>query len=666
MGHTFLTIFALIGCTSCLVVHENVVFHKTNEVSLNHARWLVTFIHDLRPFEVFINKISKDLESSNEIMLTLTEWYRQHNFTTYHSTFKSLNDEIGLLNDTYKTVKDNFVDYQTLQSDHERSKRSLLPIVGQAMSLLFGTVSDLDLEMIQRSVHDLAANQESIIHNLEQSMTPLNLSRIQIAENRRAIMDLVECVMNLDDKIKELATYTTTHFVRLEQFVNTYFQFKLILEEIRQSTQNAFIYIENLRTELNMLSLSHLSPSTISPKNLRALLLDVKDKLPVSMQLPADPESNIWYFYNTLTCTAYLDGHKILIVLTIPLLDRKEIYEIYKIHNLPLPKNQKLTSETKTLNAVAKYDISAEALMINEDRTKYTLLSGKDYYACNNRYMPFCNPKSPIYQINLSKSCVIALFLKNKENVQRDCKSMVYLNSRLPIAEYVHSGVWIVATSDVMKFTIVCQDRSGMQGEVVVHPPLGVIRLNMTCGAANDYLSLPPYYEKKVRGHIWDAWGSLLKLRNITHFSLWENFTSNFPNLTTIEISSDLMNLREIAMPAFIDYVHNYRKVDEHGGSISNWSFVVMIFGTCVFILILIFMYKKCFHEKVKVYFGERLADCCGNNNVVTSSLSVVENGLVSSEHDEIVRRKSGRQPTSAPDQKEAKVLLASLENMKK
>ena len=52
------------------------------------------------------------------------------------------------------------------------------------MSLLFGTVSYLDLEMIQRSVHDLATNQESINHNLEQSMTLLNLSRIQIAENR--------------------------------------------------------------------------------------------------------------------------------------------------------------------------------------------------------------------------------------------------------------------------------------------------------------------------------------------------------------------------------------------------------------------------------------------------------------------------------------------------
>ena len=59
--------------------------------------------------------------------------------------------------------------------------------------------------------------------------------------------------------------------------------------------------------------------------------------------------------------------------------------------------------------------------------------------------------------------------------------------------------------------------------------------------------------------------------------------------------------------------------------------------------LILLFMCKKCFHEKVKVYFGKRLADCCGDKNVVTSSLSVVEDELVSSEHGKIDRYKSGR-----------------------
>ena len=90
-----------------------------------------------------------------------------------------------------------------------------------------------------------------------------------------------------------------------------------------------------------MLSLNHLSSSTISPRN----------KLPSSTKLPADPVNNIWYFYNTISCNAYLDGHKILNVLSIPLLDDKESYEIYKIHNLPLSKHGTSTFEDKTFRS---------------------------------------------------------------------------------------------------------------------------------------------------------------------------------------------------------------------------------------------------------------------------------------------------------------------------
>ncbi len=265
MDYTFVIVITLISCTFGVVIRENVVYHKTNEISSNHARWLVTFIHDLRPYEVFIDKINKDLDMTHDVMTTLTDWYRRNNYTGYAFTFESLHEEIGALNGTYQAVRNNFVDYRSLKSTNgrSRSKRSLLPIIGQAMSLLFGTVSDLDLENIRRSVKDLAKNQENIIHNLEQSMTLLNLSRIQIAENRRAIMDLVVCVQKLDSQIKELASIFQNRFSRLEQFVSTYFQLKLILDEIRQSSQNAIIYLDNLRTELNMLSLNHLSPSTI-------------------------------------------------------------------------------------------------------------------------------------------------------------------------------------------------------------------------------------------------------------------------------------------------------------------------------------------------------------------------------------------------------------------
>ena len=202
MGYTFFIVCALISYTSGLVVYENIVFHKTNEVSSNHPRWLVTFIHDVRPYEVFIDKINTDLDMTHEAMKTLTDRYRPYKFTGYVSTFKSLHDGIGMLNGTNQTVKDNFIDYQSLKSNQRKSKRSLLAIIGQPLSLLFGTVSDVDLENIRRYAEDLDSNQENIIHNLEQSKTILNLSRIEIAENRRAIMDLVQCIRALDDKIK--------------------------------------------------------------------------------------------------------------------------------------------------------------------------------------------------------------------------------------------------------------------------------------------------------------------------------------------------------------------------------------------------------------------------------------------------------------------------------
>ena len=66
-----------------------------------------------------------------------------------------------------------------------------------------------------------------------------------------------------------------------------------------------------------------------------------------------------------------------------------------------------------------------------------------------------------------------------------------------------------------------------------MYPTLVVIRLNITCVAANGYLCLSLCNEKMLEG-IFIGWGSLLKLRNITHFSLWENCTSNFHNLTTL------------------------------------------------------------------------------------------------------------------------------------
>ena len=68
------------------------------------------------------------------------------------------------------------------------------------MSTLFGTVSENDIENINRNIKALASNQKQIIHALDVSLSVLNLTRMQVSENRRSIMDLIIVVQKLDRK----------------------------------------------------------------------------------------------------------------------------------------------------------------------------------------------------------------------------------------------------------------------------------------------------------------------------------------------------------------------------------------------------------------------------------------------------------------------------------
>ena len=244
-----------------LFTSENVVFQKTNESFINDAHWYVIFVHDLRPFQHLINQIQFDLKNTDEIIMAITKAYQGQNMT---ETFKSLHVEVDLLTDEYTSVYNNFDEYQTMS--YKRNETSLIPIIGHLMSMLFSTVSENDLENINRNINALANNQEQIIHDLDVSLSVLNLTRMQVAENRRSVMDLIIVVQKLDRKISKLARSFETKLVRLEQFIHTYLQFQMILNEIRLATQDGLMYLENLKSELNMLSMHHLSTNTISPK----------------------------------------------------------------------------------------------------------------------------------------------------------------------------------------------------------------------------------------------------------------------------------------------------------------------------------------------------------------------------------------------------------------
>ena len=585
---------------------ENVVFQKTNEVFINDAKWSVTFVHDLRPFQKLINQIKNDLVHTDEIVKTITNFYESSNMTGYVETFKSLHIEVDLLTDTYNSVYDNFAEYQSLSVNGHRSQRSLIPIIGQLMSTLFGTVSENDLENINRNIKALAGNQKQIIHDLDVSLSVLNLTRMQVSENRRSIMDLIIVVQKLDRKIFDLQQVFSAKFVRLEQFVHTYLQFQMILDEIKQTTQDAVFYLESLKSELNMLSMQHLSTNTISPKDLKELLIEVESKLPNNFELPRNPRKDIWYFYKTLTSITYLEDNEIRIVLKIPLINTKEEYEVYRIYNLPLP------MATKQTNIMLKYTLETDMLMVSKDRSKFSLLTESAFHMCNSFHYRFCNPETAFYQANINRFCVVALFMQNQRDIKTFCKQMVILDQKLPLTSYLSYGLWIVVTNVPLTFTINCQSHKQKTYDIKIESPFGIIKLNNTCKASNKYLQLPEYFGKHSYFERSDPLQALLKLHNITNFSIWNDSKTDFVKLKSLKLPSHLLDLKEIPMQNFLRETGIYKSVNvDNVKSSTNWTVVAIISIASVLCIIIIvwFMLRKFKCSQMNRIIGKRWAN---------------------------------------------------------
>ena len=469
--------------------------------------------------------------------------------------------EVNLLTDTYQSIYKTFEDYKTLHKGTDRVKRSVLPFVGQLMSTLFGTMSENDLENINRNINVLAENQEQIVHDLDISLSVLNMTRIQVSENRRSIMDLIICIQKLDRKIYKLQGNLEGKLTRLGQFIHTYLQFQMIFDEIKLTVQNAIFYIGNLKSELNMLSMNHLSTSTISPGKLKALLIEIQSKLPMNYELPKDPKMDIWYFYKTLSCVTYMEDDQIRIVLKVPLINTKEKYDVFKVHNIPVPfYNTSKLGKVKHL--LFKYELEAEVLMISKNREEYALLSENDYYMCNSYKLPFCNPKTVFYPTNMNKLCVMALFMHVEVDVRKFCKQTVVLHQKLPLAKYLSSGIWLVVTNENLKFTVSCQSGDTESTEVHVEAPFGILHLNNTCRASNSYLRLLGHSDKSSTFENSDALKSVLKLRKLTQFNIGHKFKDNFENFSKIEIPSHLLHLKEVPMQSLIHGIRQLRKVD--------------------------------------------------------------------------------------------------------
>ena len=123
---------------------------------------------------------------------------------------------------------ESYIEYLAIQG---RIKKSLIPI-------------------IQRNIKRLAQNQEEIAHVVNESISVINITKIELAENRQSLGQNTASQVQLDSKLDNVTQLLEKQINEVEYFVQMYLQLESIIEEISRTIRQTSFYMEHLQLQI--------------------------------------------------------------------------------------------------------------------------------------------------------------------------------------------------------------------------------------------------------------------------------------------------------------------------------------------------------------------------------------------------------------------------------
>ena len=166
--------------------------------------------------------------------------------------------DLRSIKDGYQFCMDRYDEVRQLSSRVKRRRQSLLPFMGKLLDGLFGVVSGERLDVVTQQIQALIKGQVDIVHTIDENISVLNMTRVELKENRHAIRELNRWLEGATGQI-------VNSLLPFKHFVLAYLQIQLRLGELRDSLNRAMTYITRVELKLNQLALGHLSPAILPP-----------------------------------------------------------------------------------------------------------------------------------------------------------------------------------------------------------------------------------------------------------------------------------------------------------------------------------------------------------------------------------------------------------------
>ena len=196
-----------------------------------------------------------------------------------------------------------------------RVKRSLLPFVGDALSSLFGTVTETQLQDILSRLNAVSDTEDGMMSVIDSTVTVLNQTLVDVDVNRKTINKLTDLTQALTKRLDVLSNEFMNGYLAdsLEADMDTVFT--ELLSTVKKFRKN----VQSMESILSFTENGILPRSLLPPVRFAKILDDIQKSLPPDLSLPFDATDTDSYYANVPTLTAR-NSSQIHVILTIPLL----------------------------------------------------------------------------------------------------------------------------------------------------------------------------------------------------------------------------------------------------------------------------------------------------------------------------------------------------------
>ena len=169
----------------------------------------------------------------------------------------------------------------------------------------------------------------------------------------------------------------------------------------------------------------------------------------------------------------------LVILMTIPVLDKTLELNIYQVHNLPaIPPGQEVES---------LYQLENKYFAIGRHGQYVTLPTEQSVRICLQTELAICILEQALYPVEHITWCVYALFIDDEHRIKRDCKytvSRVSGNRAISLGGYL----WAVSSIKQEKLQVRCLEETHM---IEIQPPLQIVYLGNGCEGYSPSMFLP-------------------------------------------------------------------------------------------------------------------------------------------------------------------------------